>query len=615
MTRYLYGADGGTVVTDAAGNAITGRACQVWTQSTAGAQVTDTQTPAGVPTGGTITTDDRGRVTFLGPDSMRATLWVDAGDGTRWAVQPADTDRVARAEVEAAAVLLDQVGQPGGVASLGVDGTVPADQLPDLSGTYLPEPAAAGVTGQALLLGADGSPYWGDAGGGTTASWAQLETATAPRWIAHRGGSLVLPENTLDAFMGATQLGVDAIELDVWLTRDGGLYVMHDGTVDRTTNLSGNTKDQTIPSVARGRIDAATWFSSTWPSDLRIPTLDDVLQRISPLVPLILHVDDTFPGAGAATVAAVQQHERTAGVLIACWSEGELAAARAAGIPTLLWTTNGSAPGGRTYTQLLADGTQYLGCDATGTTNATMQDAMNAGMRVVPFVVDRRYQRAALPAGVWAIVSNDPWYAKGTGLMATKDSFATQTFDHGMIGIADQAGYRGDYPGAPYFRLDMSTQDPAVNGSYASTLQGWGGRDTPPATWTLDLDYILDANKASSSSLSVYICAADDREYDDQSGVGRPGGYAVLVRQSGIVDVYKVTADTPTKIGTVTTAAITTGTAQHLRIAVTATTITVTRTNIATPNSVAVTDSTYRGGYWHLGSREVKVRFGNIILS
>jgi hypothetical protein len=233
----------------------------------------------------------------------------------------------------------------------------------------------------------------------------------------------------------------------------------------------------------------------------------------------------------------------------------------------------------------------------------------------VPFVVDRRYQRAALPAGVWAIVSNDPWYVRGTGLMAAKDSFATQTFDHGMLGITDQAGYRGDWPGSPWFRLDMSTQDVAVNGSYASTLQGWGGRDTPPATWTLDLDYILDANKASTSSLSVYLGAADDREYDDQAGVGRPNGYAVLVRQNGTIDVYKVVADTPTKIGTVTTASLVIGATNHLRIAVTATTITVTRTNIATPNSVAVTDSTYRGGYWHLGSREVKVRFGNIAIT
>jgi glycerophosphoryl diester phosphodiesterase len=384
VSRFLYGADGGTTVADAAGNAITGRACQIWTQATAGAQVTDTQTPVGTPTGGTVTTDNRGRIVFLGPDGQRSTLWADAGDGTRWAIQPADTDRVARAEVEAAAVLLAQVGQPGGVAALGSDGTVPADQLPDLSGTYLPEPAAAGVTGQALLLGSDGSPYWGDAGGGTTASWAQLETATAPRYIAHRGGSLVFPENTLDAFMGATQLGVDAIELDVWLTRDGGLYVMHDGTVDRTTNLAGNTKDQTVASVLRGRIDAATWFASTWPSDLRIPTLDDVLQRISPLVPLILHVDDTFAGAGAATVAAVQQHERAAGVLIACWSEPELAAARAAGIPTLLWSATGILAGGRTYAALIADGTQYLGVDVTQTTNATMQDAMDAACASCP---------------------------------------------------------------------------------------------------------------------------------------------------------------------------------------------------------------------------------------
>lgn len=450
----------------------------------------------------------------------------------------------------------------------------------------------------------------------TPPMWTSLENLPAPRWIAHRGGGLVFPENTLDAFMGAVQLNADAIELDVWLTRDGGLYVMHDGTVDRTTNLSGNTKDQSVASVLRGRIDAGRWFCSSWPSDLRIPTLDDVLQRISPLIPLILHVDATVAGAGAATVAAVQQHGRAEDVLIACWTETELAAARAAGIPTLLWTTSGTVGGGRTYADLLASGTQYLGPDISRTSTATMQAAMDAGLRVVPYAVDRRHQRAALPAGIWACVSNDPWYAKGgTALMNSRDGYPTGTYGHGMLGITDQAGYRGDYPGAGWFRLDMSTQDPAVNGSYASCLQGWGGRDTPPEIWGLDFDFILDAAKASGSSLSVYLCAADDREYDDQGGVGRPDGYNVLIRQSGIIDVYKVTSDIPTKIGSVITASITLGTMQHVRIDVTATAITVSRTTIAGPNSVAVTDSAYRGGYWHFGSRETRVRFGNVVLS
>ena len=57
--------------------------------------------------------------------------------------------------------------------------------------------------------------------------------------VAHRGFSGRFPENTLKAFLEAVALGVDAMEFDVQLTRDGELVLVHDGTVDRTTNGSG----------------------------------------------------------------------------------------------------------------------------------------------------------------------------------------------------------------------------------------------------------------------------------------------------------------------------------------------------------------------------------------
>ena len=67
-----------------------------------------------------------------------------------------------------------------------------------------------------------------------------------PKIIAHRGASAHAPENTLAAFQLALEQGSDGIELDVMLSRDGELVVIHDDTVDRTTNGAGSVKDMTL---------------------------------------------------------------------------------------------------------------------------------------------------------------------------------------------------------------------------------------------------------------------------------------------------------------------------------------------------------------------------------
>ena len=64
--------------------------------------------------------------------------------------------------------------------------------------------------------------------------------------FAHRGSAGTHPENTMEAFIAAEQFSADGIELDVQLTLDGELVVIHDTTVDRTTNGTGNVKDFTL---------------------------------------------------------------------------------------------------------------------------------------------------------------------------------------------------------------------------------------------------------------------------------------------------------------------------------------------------------------------------------
>ena len=96
--------------------------------------------------------------------------------------------------------------------------------------------------------------------------------------IAHRGASRVAPANTLAAFEKAAELGADGIELDVHLSADGVPVVIHDFTVDATTDGSGRVGDLTLTRLKE--LDAGSSFSLDFAGE-RIPTLAEVLDSVS----------------------------------------------------------------------------------------------------------------------------------------------------------------------------------------------------------------------------------------------------------------------------------------------------------------------------------------------
>ncbi|HXN87507.1 MAG TPA: glycerophosphodiester phosphodiesterase family protein [Candidatus Binataceae bacterium] len=101
------------------------------------------------------------------------------------------------------------------------------------------------------------------------------------RWrtlnIAHRGSSGAFPENTIAAFLAAANEGAQMCELDVAATRDGAVVVIHDDTVDRTTNGTGAVEDFTLKKIQR--LDAGEKFDPRFRGE-RIPTLEQVLKAV-----------------------------------------------------------------------------------------------------------------------------------------------------------------------------------------------------------------------------------------------------------------------------------------------------------------------------------------------
>ncbi len=107
-----------------------------------------------------------------------------------------------------------------------------------------------------------------------------IERNHKPLVIAHRGASGLAPENTLAAFKVAIALGADGIEMDVQLSADNRVIVMHDARVNRTTNATGNIADFTADQIAN--LDAGAWFDRRLAIRPRLRAMADRAQNSAP---------------------------------------------------------------------------------------------------------------------------------------------------------------------------------------------------------------------------------------------------------------------------------------------------------------------------------------------
>lgn len=139
--------------------------------------------------------------------------------------------------------------------------------------------------------------------------------------VGHRGNAAHAPENTLESFRQAVSLGVDALELDVRLTADGAVVVLHDPTLDRTTDGSGRV--DRLPLAEVQRADAGARFTrdrgQTWPyrgAGLTVPAFEAVLDEF-PNVPLLIEIKT--PAAASPLRALIEQHGATERCIVAAF--------------------------------------------------------------------------------------------------------------------------------------------------------------------------------------------------------------------------------------------------------------------------------------------------------
>jgi glycerophosphoryl diester phosphodiesterase len=127
----------------------------------------------------------------------------------------------------------------------------------------------------------------------------QLQNNTSLIVAGHRGWKSAYPENTLLAFQKALELGVDMLEFDLRFSKDRVVMVIHDETLERTTNGSGKVSDYTMAELKQ--LDAGGWFGNVF-EGLKIPTFEELCQLLASYPDVLLNVE-VKPSADAKEVA------------------------------------------------------------------------------------------------------------------------------------------------------------------------------------------------------------------------------------------------------------------------------------------------------------------------
>ncbi len=225
--------------------------------------------------------------------------------------------------------------------------------------------------------------------------------------VAHRGASGTCPENTAAAFAEALRLGVDSIELDIHRSADGGLIIIHDRSVDRTSNGKGRVAELTTTQIAG--LDAGSWYDPAFAGQ-RFLLFDEALDLIPDSVRLNVHVkadDEDRPQVAPEVVDVLVARGRLENAFIAA----DAAALRCARerAPKLQICNLSVRPAEDYVARCAQIDCLILQPGHAMTTLELVEDAHEHGMEVNPFFADEEPEMQRLiDCGVDGILTNFP---------------------------------------------------------------------------------------------------------------------------------------------------------------------------------------------------------------
>jgi glycerophosphoryl diester phosphodiesterase len=242
-----------------------------------------------------------------------------------------------------------------------------------------------------------------------------LETGTAKEKLmanhrivlvdAHRGASVSFPENTLAAFEAGAAAGADSVEFDVQLSADGVAVVIHDDTVDRTTDGSGEVSSLTLEELQA--LDAGGWKSESFAGE-RIPTLDQAFELLAGFTRLNMELKSPDPRVAQLAIEAIKLRQLQHQVVVSSFHidhllaiKRELPEVRAnflpdEGLPSGFWDGDGRA-------------IDIIGLEKEHATRELVDELTERGRPVWVWTVDDPVEAVRLAAlGVASLTTNDP---------------------------------------------------------------------------------------------------------------------------------------------------------------------------------------------------------------
>jgi glycerophosphoryl diester phosphodiesterase len=237
--------------------------------------------------------------------------------------------------------------------------------------------------------------------------------STAVLIVAHRGASDFAPENTMAAFRKAVLMNADYIEFDVQLSKDGRPVVIHDRTVDRTTNGTGKVRGLTYAELRR--LDAGSWFNPSYAGE-KIPSLDEVLDAFIGKIGLLIELkaQDRLSGIErkvADALPARNMHMLKGDAVIVQSFDFVSIRRFHAILPTVPVAVLTSAPRQHTDTMLETFRTfaHYVNPNFIYADKPLMDRIHSLGMRAIAWTVNKPRIAARLrKAGIDGIITNDP---------------------------------------------------------------------------------------------------------------------------------------------------------------------------------------------------------------
>ena len=440
----------------------------------------------------------------------------------------------------------------------------------------------------------------------SVAQWR--ETRGAHYYLGHRGSGDVRPEHTVVAYDAALGWGAKALEISTSSTSDGVLICLHDLTYDRTTTGTGTVNDQPSSVLDRIRVRqpqlGPRWTTPPLP---RIPLFEDVLRRYGHHAVLCVEAkrDADYP----AMIAMVERYGLQDSIIVkAYYASDVISVAKRAGYPVFAYVDAGDFASTSRVADVAASldpAVDYLGLPTTRDPGDTVLEpalvraAVAGGVPVWVYPVHRRSEADYFTGlGVAGVMASSYHY-----LTTNTARTAVDTWRAGAVASGEMSKNPSSAAFAPHWDGNGALTLAVPGQQQFLTLGQFAPLPHARSSYQIDVEACWDVLPSDRQAhVDLVFAHLDDTYYED--GSAGTSGYHAVVRADGSLQVFAHDAG-PTQArplsSTATTPPPAAGRWMRLRLQVTPSRITWTRRDIESPVGVTVSDSTWRGGYLHIG--------------